>query len=1380
VTSEVIEFQLARQRVGLRPIEDIEPLSPREQEVLALVAAGRTDGEIADQLFISKKTASVHVANIKGKLAATSRVEIAMLAARLGLVEAGAQPPAGEGQAGRGSRSRVICPFKGLASFDVADARFFFGRERLVAELVARLAGSTFVGVVGASGSGKSSVVRAGLVPAVVDGVLPGSDRWAVAIIRPGATPVTELRRGLVAALRRGGVESRDESGLEGLLDALATSARLLIVIDQFEEVFTLCESVEDRSAFIRSLVSLARDPGSRALVVVAVRADFYGRCAEDRDLADLLGASHVLVGQLTAEELARAIELPARAAGLRVEPELTAALVGDVVDEPGALPLLSTTLLDLWQRRDGRTLRLETYERIGRVSGSVSRLAESAIDRLTPDEQVAARAILLRLATSGGGDVVVRRPVPLADLDADRNADVGRALEVLTDSRLVTVDEGTIEIAHEVLLREWPRLRDWLEEDAEGRRLREHLTDAAAEWLRTGEDPAELYRGARLSATLDWAATHDIELNDLERRFIAESRVAGEREVERQRATNRRLRGLLAGAAGLLALAVIAGAFAATQWIRADSEAKRAEAAAAQAQQAADLERQAADRAEIATRDARVGELAALARAALGDDPSVAKLLALSAAQSADSADGLMSLLRETWAADRIVYRYARPAEHALRAPPWIDLDPTGRLIVSSAGFQPPERNDYIEVVDWQTDDVVWSEDLDDDSVVIGPSFFSPDGSRVIAGVGWMPAEGDAVPPDSLGVHIWDFRTGRGTTFPVGRCGAIVTAVTAMNVLVRTLPDDPSGAPTCFDGDPGTLELGVEVLDLRSGRRTLIGRDGQWTDDGALSGDGRFVAFLDESVDPLRSVVVEVATGRRALEFSLGAVAQAFSWPRSLNEDGSLLLYGDRPIAVLDLAQGLGRDGAPQVVATFDAHGGESGYARFAPGGETVYSTGRDATLRHWEARSGMPLDSIRAVGGGRPVAATGGIVLAGPIVIDAGLRGEVAAVPSCPGFVSTTSLDAVGSIAAFSQYCGSDPLVPSFAQVVDIAAGRSLHADDSSEGQSQRISPDGTRFVHQEGPWPRYGGLTISDLRSGGAVRQLDDLCAWNWKDTPRMLDPDCRTFPERPFPIWIWQVEWSPDGTMIAAIDHAGFFDGFVAVWESSSGKLLHTWDPDATPAEPGTGTWIEDVLFSPDSGELIVATTPTDGWGEYHVFSTDTWEIIREARLPRDVEGGDRPGLVAYLPDGSAIVGVGGHVAAPQATSLYWLDPETLELTGARYRNGIHEGSIKSVDMSLDGSLVATGSSDGLARVWDARTGALVHEILVGDTQVQGVAFVTDDHLAVTPAEGNLLVYTIEPGELLANVRESLTRSFTDVECSRYEIDPCPTLEELRGG
>jgi DNA-binding CsgD family transcriptional regulator len=558
VANEVIEFQLARQRRGLDLDAPIEPLTAREREVIRLVAAGWSDGEIAEQLFISRKTASVHVANIKGKLGAASRVEIAMLAARMGLDDEGVAPPS-TSTPQHGSRRPPMCPFKGLASFETADAAFFFGRERVVGETVARLVGSTFLALVGPSGSGKSSILKAGLVPAISAGILPDSDHWTITVARPGSTPARALHQALSAALPRATEGTPPDSGIEGLLARLPMRSRLLLIVDQFEELFSVCEDENERAEAIRSLVGLAGDARSRAVVVLAMRADFYGRCASYRELAELLAANHVLVGPMASDELARAIDLPSRAAGLRIEPELTAAMASDVLDEPGGLPLLSTTLLELWQRREGRTIRLATYERIGGVRGAVARLAESVYTRLPEEKQAVAKSILLRLSAPGGGQFV-SRPVPLRELREHRDPTVGEVLDTLTDARLVTVAEGVVEVAHEALLTEWPRLRDWLLEDAEGRRTWDHLARAAREWDRAGKDPGELYRGARLAGALDWATGHERDLNDVEHAFLAESRAALERETDRQRGINRRLRGLLTGAVVLLVAAIGAG----------------------------------------------------------------------------------------------------------------------------------------------------------------------------------------------------------------------------------------------------------------------------------------------------------------------------------------------------------------------------------------------------------------------------------------------------------------------------------------------------------------------------------------------------------------------------------------------------------------------------------------------------------------------------------------------------------------------------------------------------------------------------------------------------------------------------------------------------
>ena len=467
----------------------------------------------------------------------------------------------------------VLCPFKGLASFEMDDAHVFFGRERLVAELVARLVGSPLLGIVGPSGSGKSSVVRAGLMPALTAGILPGSERWRRVLLRPGDQPMAALNEALEAI-----ENDRDGDG------------HVLVVVDQFEETFTACRDDAERAAFVSAITAAARNPRGRFSVVLAIRASFYGRCAAYPDLAALLGTNHVLVGPMQPEELRRAIELPARRAGLRVEPRLVDALVADVGDEPGALPLLSTALLELWQERDGRTLRLERYEASGGIRGAVGRLAEGAYARLSEPQQGVARSILLRLS-SGEAEGSVRRRAALSEFDLDANEDARVVLAELTDSRLLTVSEGTVEVAHEALLREWPRLRGWLEDNVSGRRLHEHLMRSARTWEEAGREPAELYRGARLASAVDWRAEHQTELNELERQFLEASRDAEQGELQVARKRTRRLRVLAIMLAVLLVAAVVSALLAVRQTQRTNDQRELAQARQLASQSVANLD---------------------------------------------------------------------------------------------------------------------------------------------------------------------------------------------------------------------------------------------------------------------------------------------------------------------------------------------------------------------------------------------------------------------------------------------------------------------------------------------------------------------------------------------------------------------------------------------------------------------------------------------------------------------------------------------------------------------------------------------------------------------------------------------------------------------
>jgi DNA-binding SARP family transcriptional activator/WD40 repeat protein/energy-coupling factor transporter ATP-binding protein EcfA2 len=438
----------------------------------------------------------------------------------------------------------AVCPFKGLAAFEAADAFYFCGRERLLSELVARLASGTFVGIVGPSGVGKSSLLRAGVLPALRGGALPGSANWRVALLRPGDRSIAE---------------------------ALESGDRVVIAIDQLEEIFADDVPAAERTAFLDELERAAADPSRRALVLVTLRADFYGCFAEYPRLADRLSQSHVFVRSLDRDELARAIEVPAGRAGLEVERGLVDALVADTAGAPGALPLLQTTLLQLWSARDGRALRFDAYRAIGGVRGAVARLAEETFTRLSPGSQERARQMMLRLA---GGDegALVRRRVPLADVL--RFDGMQPVLDALVTARLLTVDDGLVEISHEALLHEWPRYRGWLEDDRVGRRAHAHLTASADDWAARGHDAADLYRGARLSAALELPVT---ELTGPEREFLEASRAEADRELRRQRSHNRRLRASLAGAFVLLAAAVVAGAVALHKSHTAAAEARAA-----------------------------------------------------------------------------------------------------------------------------------------------------------------------------------------------------------------------------------------------------------------------------------------------------------------------------------------------------------------------------------------------------------------------------------------------------------------------------------------------------------------------------------------------------------------------------------------------------------------------------------------------------------------------------------------------------------------------------------------------------------------------------------------------------------------------------------
>ncbi|MCZ6506323.1 MAG: BTAD domain-containing putative transcriptional regulator [Actinobacteria bacterium] len=475
-------------------------------------------------------------------------------------------------------------PFKGLRSFYEDDSSDFFGRDRLVADVVRRIGqGERLIALVGPSGSGKSSVVRAGLIPAVRKGAIAGSGGWQIAQMVPGARPFAELE----VALLRSSLDVPDSlagqlaDGEDGMLRAALRvlprgDSRLLLVIDQFEELFTLVEDDDERSRFISNLLPVMDDPHRRVTVVLTLRADFYDRPLAYPEFADRLGKGVVNVAPLTPDELEDAAQKPGESAGVSLAPTLLASLLSDVVGQPGALPLFQYTLTELFDRRVDDTLTLESYRSMDGLRGALTRRADDLFIGLDSKQRLAAQQLFLRLVTIADSDEWGRRRVPASEivsLDVDLVA-VHDVIELFTAHRLLTVDRDfvtespTIEVAHEALLTEWGRLRGWIEESREDVKWHAALTSAMNEWIESDRHVDFLLTTSRLEGYEQWAATATMQLTADERLYLdaaiemrEQVRVAEQERVAREARTaqtaRRRLWGLAVAVALLAAVAV-------------------------------------------------------------------------------------------------------------------------------------------------------------------------------------------------------------------------------------------------------------------------------------------------------------------------------------------------------------------------------------------------------------------------------------------------------------------------------------------------------------------------------------------------------------------------------------------------------------------------------------------------------------------------------------------------------------------------------------------------------------------------------------------------------------------------------------------------------
>ena len=1096
--------------------------------------------------------------------------------------------------------SATECPYRGLPAFEPEDRDYFFGREEVVRELIGRLAPRTLVAVVGASGSGKSSVLRAGVVASVRAGEVAGLER--AALLTPGSSPRLEC-----------GVDPAQ-----------------LVVVDQFEELFTLCDDADRRQAFIDAVLAL------EGPVAIGVRADMYGRLGGYPALARAVSANQVLLGAMSAAELHRAVNEPARLAGLHLEPGLVELALRDVADEPGALPLLSHALRATWERRDGRTLTVEGYRETGGVASAVARTADSMVASLPPDDRQVMRSMFLRLTEPGGGVAESRRRVSVEELVPEGTSSdvVAGLLERLADARLVTLGEGTAEVAHEVLIREWPTLRGWLDEDRAGLRLQRQLGQAARLWDAAGRERSDLYRGTRLGAAAEWADLQRSNLNATERSFVDASVAEAERERRAEQRSNRRLRGLLAGAVALLLVAVLAGVIALIQRGHAQAQAltSDAERLGAQAQTEPNLDRamllavagvklqnRAETRSDLLAVLQRSPALIRLLRPAANELEALAvspdgRLLAVG-----DAAKVVRFIGVGTWRQQGAAVRLSNQV-----APYAMSFSPNGRtLLVLTVGSDRTEL-DAIDVASRQARRIQdWRGVVPSQPTFSGAVAYSPDGGRIAASLITQSPMKDT--PSAERLVMLDASTGRtlwerrypmrpGQRAPYVRftpAGMLLTSAQQGDTLLWDARGGRVVRRFAIGGEPGLSADGrrvalarnspnlanpstrVTVLDLRTGLQRTLSADlpGEWIRDIAFTpGGSKIIAGTLDGVDEW-----DVASGAIIATYAGQAGRRSVTTldPRGATvivgtQDGSIAVFdrsgtrrlgryfawnrpemscGNSPCAVINQQDQMATDQGDGTVAIVDLHtlrltrtlpargGAITNALSFMPGGRTLVTGGVNGRVTFWNMSTGGITRTLRF---------------------------------SEPVYLSAISPD--GSLLAVQTQADKSP--DTHVEMVSVATGKML---------LNRVVPDG------------YAGLEFtrngSELVALGCCSSGSTLVAWDahtgaelWR---RSTGANATSF------------DVTPDSRLIGI----GTTDGKILLLDSRTGRQ------DGTPISVASGH-VASVAFSHDGGTF--AASSNDG-------TASLWDLRSRKRLgnPFPPYPGAIP-AIAFEPNGRLLM------------------------------------------------------------------------------------------------------------------------------------------------
>src|SRR5579859_2874461 len=1153
-------------------------------------------------------------------------------------------------------------PYRGLAVFEEQDAGWFFGREAATAAVLDRMsglvAGPGLLVVSGASGAGKSSLLRAGVLPRIrADGLAgaPEAASWPCVVFTPTRAPLDELalrvaplagadaaavRRGLAAdpggfaltarqAALAGPPRPAGEPDSGSAQHDLLSRRRLLLVVDQFEELFTQCADEGQRRAFITALHAAATsghgpDHIPAALVVLGVRADFEARCADYPELAGPV-QDRYLVTAMTGRQLRMAITEPAKKAGSQVDDDLTGLLLAEMRNgEPGTfgagvLPLLSHALDQAWRSRTGETLTLADYERVGGIDGGVAASAQRAYDGLTPARQAAARQVFLRLtATSSDGMDTADRATRAELTEGKSPAEIGDVevvLEAFAAERLLTLSAGTVELSHEALLTAWPLLRDtWLADTHADRIVRSRLHATAADWERHSRDPSYLYSGTLLQAATGTATRIGADpsryprLSQTERDFLGASSHAHRRTVRRRQAV----------IAGLLALTLTALAAAGIA-IR--------NAVSGERQHAIALSRQ----------------LAAESLNIDGTDPVIARQLAVAAwavFPTGEAASALTTLLAEQQQQGML------PADPSTVS--GVAFSPHGTLLASAGA------DGMVRLWNTATDRPVGQPLRASASNGVAGVAFGPDGTMLAS------AGGDGY------VRLWNLATDRLVGQPLRASASNGVAGVAFS---------PDGTVLASAGGDGTVRV-WNLVTGRPGGRTLqagTGQLGYGVTGVAFSPDGTMLG----SADGDGTVQVwDTATGqpiRAPLQTGTGSIGGVFGV--AFSPDGTMLAGGAADGNVWLWNPFTGQPIRAPIHASSASNGVPA--VAFSPDGKMMASAGGDGNVRLWNLATGRPV--------GAPLLAT-----------------------STKYGVSAVAFSPHGTLLASAD---GDSVVRLWNPATGLPFGAPIQTGAGPNGLSVAFSPDGTMLATAGGDgyarvWnlatdrlvgaplrasSRFGagGVAISPngrlLASGGGDGTVR---VWNLA-TGRPVGPPIQATRSR---YGVHGVAFSRDSTLLASADG----DGYVRLWNPISGR------PVGAPLHTGsawqTGVW--GVAFSPD-GRLLAGS---GGDGILWLWNPATGRPVCAPLQATSKPQFGAPG-VAFSPDGSLVATAGGD-----GTVRLW-NPATCRPVGAPIPAA--KIFVVTVAFSPDGTLLASGASDGTVQLWHVSPFANAYALLCAD-------------------------------------------------------------------